>query len=58
MSIRILVGFNFPKAVREGIAHGRKIGNRAVNRFLKPIHHDGNHLEAEDPDENEVEGER
>src|SRR4029077_19719039 len=31
---RILVGFHFRKAVEEGIEHGRKIGNRAVNRFL------------------------
>jgi PAP2 superfamily len=35
---RILVGFHFRKAVDEGIGHGRKIGNRAVNRFLQPVH--------------------
>ena len=35
---RILVGFHFRKAVEEGIDHGRKIGNRAVNRFLRPVH--------------------
>ena len=35
---RILVGFHFRKAVDEGIEHGRKIGNRAVNRFLQPVH--------------------
>jgi hypothetical protein len=35
---RILVGFHFRKAVEEGIAHGRKIGNRAVNLFLRPMH--------------------
>lgn len=35
---RILVGFHFRKAVKEGIEHGRKIGNRAVNLFLKPVH--------------------
>ena len=35
---RILVGFHFRKAVDEGIDHGRKIGNRAVNRFLRPVH--------------------
>jgi hypothetical protein len=35
---RILVGFHFRKAVEDGIAHGRKIGNRAVNRFLRPAH--------------------
>jgi hypothetical protein len=34
---RILVGFHFRKAVEEGIEHGRKIGNRAVNRFLQPL---------------------
>jgi hypothetical protein len=35
---RILVGFHFRKAVDEGIDHGRKIGNRAVNHFLRPVH--------------------
>lgn len=35
---RILVGFHFRKAVADGIEHGRKIGNRAVNRFLRPVH--------------------
>jgi hypothetical protein len=35
---RILVGFHFRKAVDEGIEHGRKIGNRAVKRFLRPAH--------------------
>jgi hypothetical protein len=33
---RILVGFHFRKAVEEGIKHGRKIGKRAVEHFLKP----------------------
>ena len=33
---RILVGFHFRKAVVEGIRHGRRIGNRAVDRFLRP----------------------
>ena len=37
---RILVGFHFRKAVKEGINHGRRIGNRAVNRFLRPVRHD------------------
>ena len=32
---RILVGFHFRKAVEEGIAHGRKIGDRAVDRFMR-----------------------
>jgi hypothetical protein len=34
---RILVGIHFRKAVEEGIAHGRKIANRAVNHFLQPV---------------------
>ena len=33
---RILVGFHFRKAVEEGIEHGRKIGERAVDRFMRP----------------------
>ena len=36
---RILVGFPFRKAVDDGIEHGRKIGNRAVNRFMRPVGH-------------------
>jgi hypothetical protein len=35
---RILVGFHFRNAVEEGIEHGRKIGRRAVSRFLRPTH--------------------
>jgi hypothetical protein len=34
---RILVGYHFRKAVEEGIRHGRKIGKRAVEHFLKPV---------------------
>jgi hypothetical protein len=34
---RIYIGFHFRKAVQEGIKYGRKIGNRAVNLFLKPV---------------------
>ncbi len=34
---RIFVGFHFRKAVEEGIEHGRKIGNRAVDLFLRPV---------------------
>jgi hypothetical protein len=34
---RILVGFHFRKAVEEGIEHGRKIGDAAVDRFLLPV---------------------
>ena len=33
---RILVGFHFRKAVEEGIEHGAKIANQAVNHFLRP----------------------
>jgi hypothetical protein len=33
---RILVGFHFRKAVEEGLEHGRMIGKRAVNRFMRP----------------------
>ena len=33
---RILVGFHFRKAVEDGIEHGRKIGERAVDRFMRP----------------------
>jgi Tol biopolymer transport system component len=33
---RILVGFHFRKAVQEGIRHGNKIANLAVDRFLRP----------------------
>ncbi|MFN0122532.1 MAG: vanadium-dependent haloperoxidase [Blastocatellia bacterium] len=35
---RILVGFHFRKAVTAGIERGRRIGNRAVNDFLRPVH--------------------
>jgi hypothetical protein len=32
---RILVGFHFRHAVEDGIEHGRRIGGRAVDRFLR-----------------------
>ena len=35
---RILVGFHFRTAVDEGIEHGNKIGDRAVDRFLRLAH--------------------
>jgi PAP2 superfamily len=35
---RIYVGFHFRDAVETGTDHGEKIGNRAVNRFLRPTH--------------------
>ncbi len=34
---RIYVGYHFRNAVTEGIQHGRKIGNRAFNRYLRPV---------------------
>lgn len=34
---RILVGIHFRLAVEEGVKHGRQIGKRAVNLFLKPV---------------------
>jgi hypothetical protein len=34
---RILVGFHFRNAVEKGIDHGRRIGGRAVDRFLRPV---------------------
>ena len=34
---RILVGFHFRKAVREGIHHGRQIGRLAADRLLYPL---------------------
>ena len=34
---RILIGIHFRKGVEEGIEHGRKIADRAVNRFLEPV---------------------
>ena len=33
---RILIGFHFRKAVREGIHHGRRIGRLAASRYLRP----------------------
>jgi hypothetical protein len=33
---RILVGFHFRTAVREGIEHGRRIGRLAADRYLRP----------------------
>jgi hypothetical protein len=34
---RILVGFHFRKAVEDGIEHGRRIADRAVDRFMRPV---------------------
>jgi PAP2 superfamily len=35
---RILIGFHFRKSVEEGTEYGRKIGRRAANLFLHPVH--------------------
>jgi hypothetical protein len=35
---RILIGFHFRKAVEEGTAYGRKIGERAASLYLRPLH--------------------
>ena len=34
---RILVGFHFRNAVEQGIKHGTRIGDRAVNLFMLPV---------------------
>jgi hypothetical protein len=34
---RILVGFHFRKAVEDGTAHGRRIGDLVADRFLTPV---------------------
>jgi hypothetical protein len=34
---RIYVGIHFRHAVEEGVKHGRKIGKRAVNLFMRPV---------------------
>lgn len=34
---RILVGFHFRHAVQQGVEHGRRIGNLAVTKFLRPV---------------------
>ena len=35
--VRILVGFHFRNAVMRGVRPGRRIGDRAVGLFLRPI---------------------
>jgi hypothetical protein len=35
---RILIGFHFRKSVEEGTEYGRKIGMRAANLYLRPVH--------------------
>jgi hypothetical protein len=34
---RILIGFHFRKAIEEGTAYGRKIGERAATLYLRPV---------------------
>ena len=35
---RILIGYHFRKSVEEGTEHGGKIGKRAANLYLRPVH--------------------
>ena len=35
---RILIGFHFRKSVEQGTEYGRKIGKRAANLYLRPVH--------------------
>ena len=35
---RILIGYHFRKSVEEGTKHGRKIGKRAANLYLRQVH--------------------
>ena len=35
---RIYIGIHFRNAVEDGVRHGRKIAERAVHLFLKPVH--------------------
>ena len=35
---RILIGYHFRKSVEEGTEYGRKIGQRAANLYLRPVH--------------------
>jgi hypothetical protein len=35
---RILIGFHFRKSIEEGTEYGQKIGRRAVDLFLRPVH--------------------
>jgi hypothetical protein len=35
---RILIGFHFRKSIEEGTDYGRKIGKRAANLYLRPVH--------------------
>jgi hypothetical protein len=35
---RIFIGFHFRKSIEEGTEYGRKIGQRAANLYLRPVH--------------------
>ena len=35
---RILIGFHFRKSIEEGTEYGRKIGQRAANLYMRPVH--------------------
>jgi hypothetical protein len=35
---RILIGFHFRQSIEEGTKYGRKIGRRAANLYLRPVH--------------------
>jgi hypothetical protein len=35
---RILIGYHFRKSVEAGTEYGRKIGRRAANLYLRPVH--------------------
>jgi hypothetical protein len=35
---RILIGFHFRKSTEEGTKYGQKIGRRAANLYLRPVH--------------------
>ena len=35
---RVLIGIHFRHGVEEGVEHGRKIGQRAANLYLRPVH--------------------
>jgi hypothetical protein len=34
---RVLIGFHFRKSVEEGLVYGRKIGERAIDLYLRPV---------------------
>jgi hypothetical protein len=35
---RILIGFHFRKSIEEGTRYGQRIGRRAANLYLRPVH--------------------